>query len=146
MKAVVQRVSRGKVSVDGEISGEISRGLLVLLGIHGSDNEETIDWVCQKLSKLRVFEDENERMNRSVEDVNGSLLIVPQFTLYGDVNKGNRPSFVEAAKPGKAKKLYNQFVEHLKGVTDVPVETGVFGAHMEVDLCNDGPVTILIEK
>jgi D-tyrosyl-tRNA(Tyr) deacylase len=146
MKAVVQRVSRGQVSVDGEISGKISRGLLVLLGIHGSDDAETIDWMCQKLSNLRVFEDDDERMNLSVEDVKGALLIVPQFTLYGDVQKGNRPSFVEAAKPGKARKLYDQFVEHLKTVIDVSVETGVFGAHMEVDLVNDGPVTILIEK
>ncbi|MGM0587638.1 MAG: D-aminoacyl-tRNA deacylase [Bacteroidota bacterium] len=146
MKVVVQRVSRGKVSVDGEISGQISNGLLVLLGIHGSDDEETIDWMCQKLSKLRVFEDENERMNLSVEDIDGELLIVPQFTLYGDVSKGTRPSFTDAAKPGKAKKLYNQFVEHLKQVTEVPVETGVFGAYMDVEMNNDGPVTIIIEK
>jgi D-tyrosyl-tRNA(Tyr) deacylase len=146
MKVVVQRVSRGKVSVDGNISGQISNGLLVLLGIHGSDDEQTIDWMCQKLSKLRVFEDENERMNRSVEDIEGELLIVPQFTLYGDVSKGTRPSFTDAAKPGKAKKLYNQFVDHLKQVTDVPVETGVFGAYMDVEMNNDGPVTIIIEK
>lgn len=144
MKLVVQRVERAKVTVEGKVTGEIGKGFLVLLGIGPQDSEETADFLVKKLCKLRIFEDENEKMNLSIQDVGGKLLVVSQFTLYADCQKGNRPSFVNAAPPEQAERLYEYFMAKCveEGIT---VERGKFGAHMKVDFINDGPVTILLE-
>ncbi|HSQ90354.1 D-aminoacyl-tRNA deacylase [Romboutsia sp.] len=145
MRAVVQRVSSSKVTVDDRITGEISKGLLVLLGVTHEDTSKDVDYMIDKILNLRIFEDENEKMNLSLKDVGGELLVVSQFTLYGDCRKGKRPSFSNAARPDLATKLYEEFVEKAKS-QDVVVGTGEFGAHMMVDLTNDGPVTILLES
>jgi D-tyrosyl-tRNA(Tyr) deacylase len=139
MRAVVQRVSRARVTVDGETTGEIGRGLLVLLGIRRGDTAEQADRLARKLLALRVFEDDEGRMNRSVTDIDGEVLCVSQFTLYGDARKGNRPSFVDAAPPEEAEPLYER-VRAALGAAG-----GVFGASMQVSLTNDGPVTLLLE-
>lgn len=145
MRAVVQRVSSSKVTVDGEVTGEINKGLLVLLGVTHEDTSKDVDYIIDKVLNLRIFEDENEKMNLSLKDVNGELLLVSQFTLYGDTKKGNRPSFIEAARPEMAINLYNYIIDELK--KQIPkVETGIFGADMQVKLVNDGPVTILLEE
>ncbi|NQV89620.1 MAG: D-tyrosyl-tRNA(Tyr) deacylase [Parcubacteria group bacterium] len=144
MKAVVQRVKRASVTVDGEVTGSIDQGLLVFLGIHQDDTDEMIEKMAGKIAKLRIFEDEEGKMSRSVEDIGGSVLMVSQFTLYGDVRKGNRPSFIESARPEKAEPMYEAVVESIRGL-GLPVETGRFTAMMDVELVNDGPVTILIE-
>ncbi len=146
MKIVIQRVKSASVTVDDSIVGEIGRGLLLLVGIHETDTREQIDWCCNKLKKLRIFEDEEGKMNYSVSDVNGGMLIVSQFTLYGDMKKGNRPSFIEAAKPDIAEPLYNYMVEKLQFSFNGPVETGTFGAMMDINLLNDGPVTLVMER
>lgn len=146
MKIVVQRVKHSSVTVDGNVSGKIDKGLLLLVGIHESDTKQTIDWCCKKVSKLRIFEDKNGKMNLSVRDINGEILVVSQFTLYGNTKKGTRPSFIEAAKPEVAEPLYDYMVEKLKSINDLNIESGEFGAMMEVDLLNDGPVTIIVEK
>jgi len=145
MRAVIQRVRLARVKVADETVGEIGRGLLVLLGIHRLDGVEDADWMVRKIANLRVFDDESGKMNRNVLDVGGALLLVSQFTLYGDM-KGNRPSYSEAAAPEAAKKLYDYFVGACKENCKVPVETGVFQAQMEVELVNDGPVTIWCES
>ncbi|MDH3734449.1 MAG: D-aminoacyl-tRNA deacylase [Gemmatimonadota bacterium] len=144
MRAVVQRVSRAAVRVDGETVGEIGAGLLVLVGFGEADGAEALGWLADKLWGLRVFRDDEDRMNLSAAAIDGELLIVSQFTLYGDVRKGRRPSFVAAAKPEVAEVLYDQLVEICR--RSGPVRTGRFGAMMEVELVNDGPVTILIER
>ena len=141
MRAVVQRVSQARVTVDGETTGEIGPGLLVLLGIRRGDTEEQADKLARKLLALRIFEDDHGRMNRSVTDVGGEVLCVSQFTLYGDARKGNRPSFVDAAPPEEAERLY----EHVKAALH-DAQGGRFGAHMEVELVNDGPVTLVVEN
>ncbi len=146
MKVIVQRVNESEVSVDGSVAGSIDKGLMLLVGIHENDTEEELDWICSKILNLRIFEDEKQKMNLSVEDVGGALLVVPQFTLYGDAEKGNRPSFVEAADPDHARELYNKMIKKLQEESPVTVEKGVFGAHMEVSLVNDGPVTIILER
>lgn len=146
MKVVVQRVSRAQVKVKNQVTGKIGKGLLLLVGIHERDNEEILNWVCSKIQKLRIFEDEKGKMNESVTDINGEILVVSQFTLYGDIEKGNRPSFVEAAKPDKAEKLYQKMIELFNRKSKKPIETGVFGAMMEVELTNNGPVTLIVEK
>lgn len=146
MRVVVQRVSNASVKTREKVTGSIGKGLLLLVGIHESDTMEEVEWMCRKVSRLRIFEDENDRMNISVTDINGELLVVSQFTLYGDARKGNRPSFIEAAQPDKAEELYDKMIDHLKQHTDLNVETGVFGAHMDVSLVNDGPVTLILEK
>lgn len=146
MKIVVQRVKRASVKVNNEITGKINKGLLLLVGIHQSDKEKQIDWCCNKVSKLRIFEDEEGKMNHSVQDIGGEILVVSQFTLYGNATKGTRPSFIEAAKPEKAEPLYNYMVEKLKLITGLNIQEGVFGEMMNVELINDGPVTIIIEK
>lgn len=146
MRAVIQRVSRAKVSSEGKPLGAIGQGLLVLVGFGHGDDSAAVAWMAQKIVKLRIFEDEAGKMNRSVADIGGGILVVSQFTLYGDARKGNRPGFADAAEPGKANALYEELVGALKGITDRPVETGSFGAAMEVELVNDGPVTILLEK
>lgn len=146
MKVVVQRVSRAQVTVNERITGEIKNGLLLLVGIHEEDRDEILEWVCNKILKLRIFEDEEGKMNLSVGDIDGEILIVSQFTLYGDIEKGNRPSFVKAAKPDKAEKIYDQMIEYFKRKMNKSVQSGVFGAMMDVELTNKGPVTILVER
>ena len=146
MRAVVQRVSRASVAVDGEVVAGIGAGLLVLLGVGRGDDESAGRWICDKLLKLRVFEDDNGRMNRTVVETGGGILLVSQFTLYGDVDRGNRPGFDAAAPPEVAETLYGKAVEYLRAVSPVPVATGVFRASMEVALVNDGPVTLLLER
>ena len=145
MRAVVQRVSSSKVTVDGNITGEIKRGVLVLLGVTHEDTSKDVDYIIDKVLNLRIFEDENEKMNLSLKDVEGELLVVSQFTLYGDCRKGRRPSFSTAARPELATKLYEEFIEKSRK-EGIVTQTGQFGAHMMVDLTNDGPVTILLES
>ncbi|MEM1041425.1 MAG: D-aminoacyl-tRNA deacylase [Bacteroidota bacterium] len=146
MVALVQRVSEARVTVDGQVTGEIGPGLLVLLGVHRSDTEAELAWVAKKVAGLRIFPDTEGRMNRSLLDTGGEALVVSQFTLYGDTRKGNRPSFVASAPPEQAEALYKAFVAELRHLLGKPVPTGVFGAHMDVRLTNDGPVTLWIEK
>ena len=144
MRAVVQRVSEARVAIDGEVVGEIGHGLLVLLGITHGDTPEQAEWLADKIVGLRVFRDDEDKMNRSVADVGGGVLVVSQFTLYGDCRKGRRPSFVGAAPPELAEKLYGGFVEAVKA-QGVPTATGRFGAMMQVELVNDGPVTLILD-
>ena len=146
MKVVLQRVSEASVTVDDEVTGSIAGGLLLLVGIHEDDSEEQVDWMVDKILKLRVFEDEEGKMNRSVTDVGGGLLLVSQFTLFGDARKGTRPSYIEAAGPEKAEKLYDYMVTRTREKSDLAVETGVFAAKMDVASVNDGPVTLILEK
>lgn len=145
MKLVIQRVSNAKVEVENKAIGQIEKGFLVLLGVGPEDNEEIADFLVEKLCNLRVFEDENQKMNLSIKDIDGELLIVSQFTLYADCRKGNRPSFSNAAKPEKANELYEYFMEKCKEKVK-KVEHGEFGADMKVSLLNDGPVTMILEK
>jgi hypothetical protein len=145
MKFVIQRVTHAKVEVEQKIIGSIQNGYLVLIGIAEDDNEEIADKLVKKLLGLRIFADENGKTNLSLKDVNGSLLLVSQFTLYADCSEGNRPSFVNAAKPEMANKLYEYFCEECKK-NEIKVEKGIFGADMKVSLLNDGPVTIILEK
>lgn len=145
MRAVVQKVSSSKVTVDGEVIGKIEKGLMVLLGVTHDDTSKDVDYMVDKVTNLRIFEDENEKMNLSLKDVGGEILAVSQFTLYGDARKGRRPSFSDAARPEVANPLYEEFVEKIKS-QGINVGTGKFGAHMMVDLTNDGPVTILLES
>lgn len=145
MRAVVQRVTYSSVEVDGEIVGEINKGFNVLLGISKEDTEEDMKYIKDKIVNLRVFSDENDKMNLSLLDIKGELLLISQFTLYGDARKGRRPSFSDAARPEIANPLYEEFVQKVKDL-NINVGTGKFGAHMMVDLTNDGPVTILLES
>ncbi len=145
MRVVLQRVSRASVTVDGNTVGTIGAGLVVLVGFTPGDDQGRIDWMADKIVGLRVFRDDDGKMNRSIADIGGSVLVVSQFTLYGNVSKGRRPSFVDAAAPDEAIPLYEAFVAALRE-RGVAVETGEFGAVMEVDLVNDGPVTLVIER
>ena len=145
MKLVVQRVKKAEVKVDGNIIGKIDKGFLVLKGIKVGDTKEQADYLVKKLCNLRVFSDENDKMNLSIKDVKGKLLIVSQFTLYGDCSQGNRPSFIEAARPEEANPLYEYFCNQCE-LNNIEVQKGIFGADMKVELINDGPVTIIIEK
>ncbi len=145
MKLLVQRVSSAKVDVDSKTVGKINNGFLVLIGVTHTDTREIADYLVKKLCNLRVFKDENSKMNLSIKDVDGELLIVSQFTLYADCQHGNRPSFVNSAKPDMANELYEYFVEKCRKEVK-NVETGIFGADMKVSLLNDGPVTIMLEK
>ena len=145
MRAVLQRVSRARVLVEGRVTGEIGSGLLVLLGVGKADKAATAAYLAEKTAQLRIFNDDQGKMNISLLDSGGAALVVSQFTLYGDVNKGRRPAFGDAAPPGEAKFLYEDYVRCLRAA-GVRVETGVFQAHMEVELVNDGPVTILLES
>ena len=145
MRAVVQRVSEARVRVDGQVVGEIARGLLVLLGVSGQDTAADVTYMASKIRGLRIFPDEQGKMNRSVEDIRGAVLLVSQFTLYGDARGGRRPSFIQAAPPDTAKALYEDAVRELRDA-GVPVETGVFQADMRVELINDGPITLLLDS
>jgi D-tyrosyl-tRNA(Tyr) deacylase len=145
MRAVVQRVSRAAVRVEGAVTGEVGRGLLVLLGVGRGDTEADAGWMADKLAQLRVFEDDEGKMNRSVADVGGGLVVVSQFTLFGDARKGNRPGFTDAAPPELANPLYERTCALLRA-KGLPVGTGVFRAHMDVELVNDGPITILLDS
>jgi D-aminoacyl-tRNA deacylase len=145
MKALVQRVSEASVTIDGLIHSRISKGLVVLLGIDIKDSNEDADWLCQKLIGLRIFSDENGLMNQSIMDVQGELLLVSQFTLIASYKKGNRPSFIHAARPEQAIPLYQYCIEQLTALLGKPIATGVFGSDMQVALVNDGPVTLLLD-
>jgi D-tyrosyl-tRNA(Tyr) deacylase len=147
MRALIQRVSSANVTIDGTRHSQIERGLVIFLGIKTGDTESDGKYLAEKCAALRIFEDSEEKMNLSLNDVNGSVLVVSQFTLYGDTRKGNRPSFVEAAPPAVAESLYEKFVEHLRNVLGPEkVATGVFRAMMDVALVNDGPVTVIVES
>lgn len=145
MRTVIQRVSQASVTIDGNVKSAIGKGLLVLLGICDNDNEEDIDWLVKKIVQLRVFDDENGVMNRSVTDVQGEIMVVSQFTLYASYKKGNRPSWLRASKPEVATPLYLLFCEKMSAALGKPVATGSFGADMKVSLLNDGPVTICMD-
>ena len=143
MKIVIQRVSQASVTIDGKIAGEIQQGLLLLVGICPEDGQEDIEYAVRKISQMRIFSDQEDKMNLSVQDVGGQILSISQFTLYADTKKGNRPAFTGAAKPDLATALYDQFNQKL--AQTVPVQTGEFGADMKVSLVNDGPVTIVLD-
>ncbi len=145
MKLVIQRVKNAQVKVEDKVVGKIGKGFLVLLGVTHNDNTENADYLVKKLCKLRVFEDENGKMNLGLKEVGGELLIVSQFTLYADCTQGNRPSFTDAAKPEQANELYEYFCSECSK-NDIKVEKGIFGADMKIELLNDGPVTIIMEK
>lgn len=144
MKGLIQRVKRASVTIDGKVYSKINQGILILLGVEKGDNEQNADKLADKLCKLRIFEDEDGKMNKSILDVNGEILIVSQFTLAGDCKKGTRPSFDKAELPQRANELYKYFVDLIKQ-KNIPVGTGVFGAMMDVELVNDGPVTFMLE-
>ena len=146
MRVIVQRVSEAKVTVDKEVIGSINEGLLLLVGIHEEDTNDQLQWMCDKILKLRVFSDDIGKMNKSVTDIQGGILVVSQFTLYGDVKKGTRPSYIEAARPDKAEPMYNQMIDYFKNKSELNIQTGRFGAMMNVHLLNDGPVTLILEK
>jgi D-tyrosyl-tRNA(Tyr) deacylase len=146
MKVVLQRAKDASVIVENETVGSIKSGLVLLVGIHQDDTEEELEWICNKILNLRIFDDDEGKMNLSVQDVRGELLVVSQFTLYGDARKGNRPSYIEAAGPQKAEKLYEEMIRYFKDHSDLNVQSGTFGAYMDVNLTNDGPVTIVLDK
>ncbi|TSA51088.1 MAG: D-tyrosyl-tRNA(Tyr) deacylase [Sphingobacteriales bacterium] len=145
MRAIIQRVSSCSVTIDEKIFSSIEKGLLVLIGIEDEDNDEDISWLSQKISQLRIFSDENNLMNLSVKDIDGEILVVSQFTLHASTKKGNRPSFIRAAKPDIAIPLYEKFLHQLKKDFGKEIKTGIFGADMKINLVNDGPVTIFID-
>lgn len=146
MKLVIQRVTSSSLYIEGSLISQIKQGLVVLIGISKSDSENVIDKLVKKLLNLRVFEDENSKMNYSILDIQGEILLVSQFTLYADTRKGNRPSFINAADPKNAEPLYNKFLEKLHIVLGDNLKTGRFGANMQIELVNDGPVTIIVEN
>lgn len=145
MIAVIQRVTRASVTINQKIHSEISRGLLILIGIEDADAEEDVDWLAAKIANLRIFDDEAGVMNLSVRDIMGEILVVSQFTLHASTKKGNRPSYIKAARPEKAIPIYEAFIKKISAEINKPVQTGVFGADMKIELVNDGPVTILID-
>lgn len=146
MRVVIQRVSRASVTVSGEKTGEIGAGLLVLLGIEDADTEEDIAWLSKKIAQLRIFNDENGVMNRSVRETGGEVLLVSQFTLFASTKKGNRPSYIRSSKPDLAIPMYEKMIAALKNELQKEIATGIFGADMQVELLNDGPVTIIIDS
>ena len=146
MRVVIQRVSKASVSIGEEIYSQIQQGLIILLGIENNDTAEDVEWLSNKIANLRIFSDENGQMNKSILDVKGQVLVVSQFTLHAKTKKGNRPSFIEAARPETAIPLYETFIKRLSLDAQQEVQTGKFGADMQVSLCNDGPVTILIDS
>ena len=144
MRAIIQRVGEARATFEGEVLGEIKSGICVLLGVKTGDTEKEAAWMAEKLVNLRIFEDETEKLNRSLLDINGEVLLISQFTVYGDCRKGRRPSFTEAAPPGDAKRLYELTIEKVKSY-GIPVKTGMFQTHMVIEIANDGPVTLIIE-
>jgi D-tyrosyl-tRNA(Tyr) deacylase len=146
MRAVIQRVSRASVTIDNKVNSKIEKGLLILLGIEDADSDEDITWLCRKIANMRIFNDSNGVMNDSLLDVDGDAIVVSQFTLHASTKKGNRPSYIKAAKPEVAIPLYEKFVKQLEAEIGKPVGTGEFGADMKVELLNDGPVTILLDS
>jgi D-tyrosyl-tRNA(Tyr) deacylase len=145
MRAVVQRVAKASVAIDGEVKSSIGEGLLILVGIEDADTSEDVEWLSGKIVRMRIFEDEQGVMNRSVAEVGGDIIVVSQFTLHATTKKGNRPSYIKASKPDFAIPMYNQFVAQVESDLGKPVGTGIFGADMKVELLNDGPVTIIID-
>ena len=145
MKTVIQRVSSASVNINASIVAKIQQGLLVLIGIEDADTHEDIQWLCQKIVNLRIFSDENDLMNMSVQDIDGDVIVVSQFTLHASIKKGNRPSYIKAAKPDIAIPLYQKFISQLETDLGKKIQTGTFGADMKVTLVNDGPVTIVID-
>jgi len=145
MRAVIQRVSKASVDIEGHRNGSIERGLLVLLGIEDADNQDDIEWLTKKIVQLRIFSDEAGLMNKSIQNIDGNILLISQFTLFGQTKKGNRPSFIRASKPDIAIPLYEQFCRKLSQYLGKEIETGIFGADMQVSLVNDGPVTIIMD-
>lgn len=145
MRAVIQRVKRASVEVEHSVKSTIGKGLLIFLGIENADSDEDIDWLCRKLSGLRIFSDEQDKMNLSIQDIQGDFLIISQFTLHASTKKGNRPSFINAAKPDVAVPLYEKFLKMLAVISGREVKEGAFGADMKVELINDGPVTIIMD-
>ena len=145
MRIVIQRVSEASVTVAGEVISKIGKGMMILLGIEDADTEEDVEWLCNKLTKLRIFSDENDAMNLDINQIEGSFLVVSQFTLHAMTKKGNRPSFIRAARPEKAIPLYENFLKQLALISGRPVQCGQFGAMMDVALINDGPVTIIMD-
>ena len=146
MRVVLQRVSKASVQINHGINAVMQKGLLILLGIEAEDTQEDIDWLCNKIVKMRIFNDENEAMNLSLLDVDGDAIVVSQFTLHASTKKGNRPSFIKAAKPDIAVPLYEKFIKKLEESLGKPVGSGEFGADMKVELINDGPVTIIVDS
>jgi D-tyrosyl-tRNA(Tyr) deacylase len=145
MKVVIQRVSEASVKIEGEITGKIEKGLMILLGVSQNDSEKEVEWLSKKIINLRIFEDEEGKMNLSLQDVGGEILLISQFTLHAKTKKGNRPSFIEAARPELAIPLYQKMIESLEQQLGKKIATGEFGADMKVSLCNDGPVSIIID-
>jgi len=145
MRAVIQRVSNSKVEIDGSVKGSVEKGLLVLIGIENADNQDDIEWISSKIVQLRIFGDENGLMNESILDIGGNILLISQFTLFGQTKKGNRPSFIKAARPEIAIPIYEKLIEMLNHKLGKPIETGSFGADMMVSLTNDGPVTLYLD-
>lgn len=145
MKVVLQRVKNASVSIDGQIKASIGHGLLILVGFHAEDQAKTVQKMAQKIACLRIFSDAQDKMNLSIQDIQGEILVVSQFTLYADTQKGNRPSFIQAAKPEIAIPHYELFIQSMQSFVSKPLQTGIFGADMQVSLCNDGPVTIILE-
>lgn len=146
MRVLIQRVTKASVLIDGETERNINQGLVVLLGIEEEDSDEDIDFLCKKITNLRIFDDENGVMNKSVLDINGDIMLVSQFTLHASTKKGNRPSYIKAAKPNIAIPLYNNFISKIKQALGKTIQTGEFGADMQISLVNDGPVTIWIDS
>ncbi len=146
MRVVIQCVSEASVRIDGQIYSQIQKGLLIFLGVEHSDTEKDVEWISKKIVNLRIFSDENNQMNKSVIDIKGQLLVVSQFTLHSKTKKGNRPSFIKAARPEFAKPLYEAFLKRLSAYSQSLVLTGKFGANMQVNLCNDGPITLIIDS
>jgi D-tyrosyl-tRNA(Tyr) deacylase len=146
MRFVIQRVSEASVKIDGAIYSEIEKGFLVLVGVEEADTKEDADWLCQKLIGMRIFSDADDKLNLSLQDIKGDLLLVSQFTLFASTKKGNRPSFIKSAKPDRAIPLYEYCIQQLSQLLNKPIKTGRFGADMKVSLVNDGPVTILMDS
>lgn len=146
MKVILQRVTQASVSIENKVKASIDQGLLILLGIENEDTSEDISWLCKKILKMRIFNDENEVMNLSLDDIQGEILLISQFTLHASTKKGNRPSYIKAAKPDVAIPLYKKFIQEMQSLLGKEISTGTFGADMKVSLLNDGPVTIIIDS
>lgn len=145
MRIVLQRVSEARVKIANKLSGEINQGFVILIGVEDDDTIEDVKWLASKVSKLRVFDDGEGKMNLNIQEVNGNILVISQFTLHAKTKKGNRPSYIKAGEPEYAKQLYEYFIDELIQIMDLPIQSGIFGANMQVELINDGPVTLYID-